>query len=258
MDSDEARNTPLAILPAVGNYIKRKPDDKMETKRKVHCNMCNQITNHRVAYEYKKQDIMETETETGMKEQHLIGTYSYQIVECLGCEAVSYLTRDELRSVIEQDKSGNFKVASKKTFEKIYPERARNFITSKKIIGVPVMIFKAYQEVVDCYNNELRILCAGGLRAIVEGICNNFGIKGKSLGDRINELSNSGLLSAKAAQALHIHKFVGNFALHRLDMPEKEELKAAIEIVEHTLIELFELPIKENNLSKMITTRVGK
>lgn len=225
---------------------------------KVQCNRCNQITNHKIVTDYKKQDIIEIEVETGVKEQYHSGTtYKYQIVECLGCESVSYVTRDEFRRVLEQDKSGNL-IFTDKIFEKIYPERAGNFIASRKIIGVPVMIFKAYQEVNDCYNNELRILCAGGLRVIVEAICNHFEIKGNTLGDRINGLSNSKLLSTKSAQALHIHKFVGNFALHRLDMPEKEELKAAIEIVEHTLIELFELPIKENNLSKMITTRVAK
>lgn len=229
----------------------------MEKKTRVHCNKCNQITNHRIVSDYKKQDIREIEAETGVIQQYHLGTYSYQIVECMGCESVSFITRDEFRNVLEVDKSGKF-IDTDKIFEKIYPERAGNFLATKKIIGTPLMVFKAYQEVIDCYNYELRILCAGGLRVIVEAICNHFGISGKSLGERIDELSNSGLLSAKSAQALQIHKFIGNFALHRLDMPEKEELKVAIDIVEHTLIELFELPIKESTLSKMITTRVGK
>lgn len=230
----------------------------METKTRIQCNRCNQVTNHEVVYEYKKPEIIEIEAKTGLKEQHHLGTYSYLIVECLGCDSVSYLTRDDIRSFMEQDESGKFNIAQNKVFEKIYPERAGNFIAAKKIIGVPVMIFKAYQEVIDCYNNELRILCAGGLRVIIEGVCNHFGIKGNTFGDRIDELSQSKLLSSKTAKALHIHRFVGNFALHRLEMPEKDELKTAIEIVEHTLVELFELPIKENNLSKMITARVGK
>jgi len=44
-----------------------------------------------------------------------------------------------------------------------------------------------YEEAVACYNNEAFILCAAGLRAILEGICQDKNIGGTNLRAKIDD-----------------------------------------------------------------------
>ena len=64
-----------------------------------------------------------------------------------------------------------------------------------------------------------------------------------------------GLLTHPSAQALHEHRYLGNTAVHELARPSAEELKSAIEIVEHVLEQLYELPEKAEELRRAIARR---
>lgn len=63
-----------------------------------------------------------------------------------------------------------------------------------------------------------------------------------NLEGKINGLAQKKFLTAQNAEALHEHRFLGNDALHELTQPSSEELKLAIEIVEHTFKSVFDLP----------------
>ncbi|MBE7441591.1 MAG: DUF4145 domain-containing protein [Flavobacteriales bacterium] len=225
-------------------------------KIKAFCNRCNTITNHSIKYSHQKEDIAEIDN-NGTKEKHFIGSFSYQIIECKGCESITYKSIDFFNQFMEIDKNGMPKILNTKIFETYYPERLENSIVEKRIIGLPLMLRKAYQEVIQCYNFDLRILASAGLRAIIEGICNHYSIKG-TLRERIDELGSIGLISNELAKSLHSHRFLGNYALHRLDIPEQKELKQAIELIEFTLETLFGIPEKHKELSSLITKRTAK
>jgi len=127
---------------------------------------------------------------------------------------------------------------------------------------------------IDAFNHGLFILCAGGLRACIEGICISEGIKDgpveivkagvkvikrkKDLQGQISGLFEKGLLTKKHAEVLHEHRFLGNEALHELDSPSKSELILAIEIVEHTLENLYELSPKVSDLRFSKQKRTNK
>ncbi len=49
---------------------------------------------------------------------------------------------------------------------------------------------------------------------------------------------------------LHQFRYMGNEALHELATPSQEELKLAIQIVEHILESIFEIPNKALILQK--------
>ena len=116
-------------------------------------------------------------------------------------------------------------------------------------------------------NNQSHVLCAAGLRALVEGICAEQGIldgpvveqaKGggtvtvrkTDLRGRIAGLAERGLLTGSGAHTLHEHRFLGNDAVHSLERPSDSELRLAIQIIEHTLEQLYELPEKTEAFKK--------
>jgi len=100
---------------------------------------------------------------------------------------------------------------------------------------------------------------------MIEGICSDKGIrkgtvmtkkkdgsveekKRTSLEGKIAGLCEGGYLTASNANTLHEHRFLGNDALHKLDQPSKEELALAMDIMEHTLEALYEMPDKADAL----------
>lgn len=227
-------------------------------KFKTFCNRCNTPTNHSIKAEHKIDDTIDIDND-GIVEQQYLGTYSYQIIECNGCESISFRSVDFLTSFMNIDEtSGEWKTSNDKSFETFYPERIENSIVEKRIVGIPILLRKAYQEVLQCYNYDLKILCAVGLRAIIEGICNQYKISAPTLKDRIDTLGSNGLISHSLATSLHTHRFLGNFAIHKLSIAEKGELKEAIELIEITMETLFGVPKRHEALTKKITDRVSK
>jgi hypothetical protein len=253
------KSPPIANLQNVSCNAKTTINpERMTDKLKVFCNRCNTTTNHILKCEHKVDDIAEIDND-GIDETHLVGSYFYQIIECSGCETITYKNVELFTSFMEVDETTkNIKFTDNKTFETFFPERMKDLLTEKKISGLPSLLRKAYREVIDSYNYDLRILCAGGLRAIVEGICSHYSIGATYLKDRIEGLSQNGLISKELGESLIIHKLLGDFALHRLVVPDKQELESAIHLIELTLETLFGVPDHHNKLKELITKRISK
>ena len=99
---------------------------------------------------------------------------------------------------------------------------------------------------------------------IVEGICAAYGvkkgpvekeIKGKmeirqsdKLDGKISGLREKGILTKNKAELLHAHRYLGNDALHELQVPSVEELRLGMEIIEHVLVELYEIQDKAKEM----------
>ena len=80
-------------------------------------------------------------------------------------------------------------------------------------------------------------------------------VRRDNLEGRISGLQEKGLLTKSSAQTLHEHRYLGNLAIHELARPSADELKLAIEIVEHVLEQLYELPEKAAELRRAIARR---
>jgi uncharacterized protein DUF4145 len=77
----------------------------------------------------------------------------------------------------------------------------------------------------------------------------NKGIEHKAnLEGKIEGLHEKGVLTEQNAQVLHQHRYMGNDALHQLDFPEREELQLSIQIAEHILMGLYDVPSKGGEL----------
>jgi hypothetical protein len=236
-----------------------------ETKDKIvniHCTECKRSTRHRVCISLDK-----TASEHNAEERWYIGwSDRYQVIECQGCETVSFRHHSWFsEDQYDEDNDG--------TTERIYPLRNKDAVSARPYHNVPSNLRRIYTELIDCFNNDSPTLCAAGLRALVEGICAQQGIvegpievpaKGggtqiirrDNLEGRIAGLQEKGLLTEQSAQTLHQHRYLGNSAVHELARPSTDELKLAVEIVEHVLEQLYELPEKAAELRRAIARRI--
>ena len=213
---------------------------------KVLCSRCERETNHIVLQSFDT---------TGSEE---VGPYTidwsnkYQIIQCQGCDTFSF------RHLYWDSEDHE-------TTEKLYPKRSDRSLSVRAFLNVPSTLRRIYRETVECFNYETYTLCATGLRAIVEGICADQGItdgpvevamKGGStkivtkdnLQAKIAGLREKGILTKQDSEILHEHRYLGNEAVHDLSQPSSDELRRAIEIIEHTLETLYEIPEKAEEL----------
>lgn len=211
----------------------------------VFCNSCSGPTQHVVKTSFEVKDY-----EGDMCEASLDSVTNYQVIQCAGCETVSF------RQV------SNFFVEGG-SFYTYYPSRLKDWLTEKTVVGLPPHIRRVYREILDAYNAELVVLCASGLRTLVEGLCNHFQIVEKdgtgkpvALGIRIRELSMRRLIPSSLADALRAHKELGNDAVHNLVAPSKEELKLAIGLIETAFENLFNVATRHHELGDKMTRRI--
>jgi hypothetical protein len=224
-------------------------NDKRQNILKALCSQCKQETNHRILHSVNKSI------------NYMDAVYidsCWQIIECNGCENISFR-----QSSISSEDYDHYTGRTNEHIS-LYPNISIDTLAIKTYYNIPQKVKVIYRETIEAYNNDQFILCSAGLRAIIEGICNSEGItKGlveieqngekklvnkSDLRGKIGGLYEKGLLTKNHADFLHEHRFLGNSALHTLQQPTKKELKLAIEIVEHTLDNIYELSEKVNDL----------
>ena len=209
---------------------------------RIYCINCKRINNHKVVHDFKKEYHPKNRPEMQID----FATGIWEILECCGCDTVTFretwITSEDCCPTVN-----------------LYPRRSENYLPIKIYMNVPPNLNLIYREIIDCFNNEIHILCAAGLRALIEAICKEKKIKNglvkekekggtykevrrKILQGKINGMAEKGILTKDHAKTLHQHRSLGNKALHELEMPDYEENKLAIEILEHTLENLYELP----------------
>ena len=220
---------------------------------KSYCNLCSRPTNQKVLNEQKTS--YEDEG-SWWEEDH------FQIIQCGGCDEISF------RKLHTDAQIDHFEGAY---LQELYPKRGPNSIPIKSHSNLPINVKSIYRETIDAFNNEQLVLCCGGLRALIEGICLDKSIKGivlknkkgedylkSNLEGKIEGLSERGFLTAENAESLHELRFLGNEALHELSKPSVDELKLAIEIIELTIESLYELQHKAMKLKSKKAVRKSK
>lgn len=242
------------------NCIENKTKDEIID---VLCIECNRPTKHRVVVSLD-EDCCEYDDS-----DRLLGNWEChdQIIRCLGCQSVSFRHTIWSTEIIDPCTG-----APEETTERLYPKRDMNSLKAKSFWSVPNPLRRIYMEVIDCYNGECSTLAAAGLRAVVEGICADQSItdgpvsvpaKGggiqiirkDNLEGKIFGLHEKGILTKSSAETLHEHRYLGNDAVHELKRPAVGELKLAIEIIEHTLEHLYEMPKKAATLKQQMASR---
>lgn len=203
--------------------------DKPSRKKILFCNLCKTETNHICQSEHLRY----REYEENYWEQN-----RYRLWICAGCESATL-------EVAYQDVG----YGSEDNWDLDYfPKREENDVKGKSFRKLPDKLNKIYRETIQAFNNNLNVLCAVGLRALIEGICEDKGMKGNNLEVKIDGLKS--ILPTNIVTNIHNFRFIGNTAIHELTPPEKHALRLAIEIVEDLLNFLYELDYKASGLTR--------
>lgn len=214
---------------------------KEPTKKHIFCNNCKNDTNHMcVAEHYRDYENNNPDGSIGFVER-----LGYRLWICAGCERgtmeefyIFNLTQKEPSSIPE---------------EHYFPERSRLHVKDKNFKQLPDKLTTIYRETLHAFNNKLVVLCAMGIRGLLEGICANKNITGRNLKKRIENLAS--ILPQNIVNNLHGIRFIGNEAAHELSAPNINELRLAIEICEDLLNFLYELDYKASRLNSSLQSK---
>lgn len=219
-----------------------KAPDELPADRYIFCNSCHGETNHICKVDYCRHHLADAEKYLG----GILYKTGYRLWMCAGCENCTLERYDS--SELSDDEDGEYEVSS--TF---YPKRTEYGLARKIFRQLPHNVDIIYQEVIQAYNNELSLLCAVGVRALIESICADQNITGKNLKLKIDGLRS--ILPDNIVVNLHSLRFIGNEAVHELTAPPQPELELAIDICEDLLNFLYELDYKATALNEARVNR---
>lgn len=208
--------------------------DKLPKSRYIFCNTCKTTTNHVCEAQHYRENVDEDDH----GQVCWADTTGYRFWICAGCEAATL--EKYYNDISFGDNPDDITYI---------PERASLHVGTKQFRQLPKKLTAIYLETLHAYNNKLSVLCAIGIRALLEGICADKNVQGKDLKQKIENLVNVPLPS-NIVENLHSLRFLGNEAAHELSSPTSEELKLAIEISEDLLNYLYELDYKARLLAK--------
>jgi len=215
------------------------PETNRNLEECLLCNTCAHETRHGLIakHSFSIPYYIGTEREWDV-DQH------WELFQCLGCNQVTVRVTTDLPS---------------KT-RKFYPERVVVDHQKKEYQKLPANLDSLYTEVVNAINNNLLLLCAAGLRALLEGLCADKGITegpnehgkiAKTLEGRINGLTT--IVPVGIVRNLHGLRFLGNQALHELEVPSKGDLELGLGVIEDIFNVVYDLDYKSELLYKKAT-----
>jgi hypothetical protein len=182
---------------------------------RFYCNVCRNKTWHEVAIEYQQ-----TYHDNFWGYDRLLQA---QILKCCGCE---YLSFRLFEHPMEFQEKGEIQ-------EYVYPEREFKKRKRVYIFTLPRDVSKLYRQTLKAYDNELYLLSAIGLRALLEAVV----IKrldpseySRSIHSKIEALRK--YFNSDVIDTLQEFRFMGNQAVHSLQEPAKLDIHRALNVIE--------------------------
>ncbi|MBR9902713.1 MAG: DUF4145 domain-containing protein [Gammaproteobacteria bacterium] len=201
-----------------------------ETSKSI-CNKCLNKTNHKVVSNF---------TESGSEDcghgNSVDWHEEYQIIQCCGCEEISF------KKIMTNSEDVDFD-GHHINYVTYYPQRS----LSQPYLSIeflPLKIHRIYKETISALNNEQRILASIGIRTLIEAVCSEVEAEGKTLYKKITDLKNKSIVTIEGETALHKLRILGNTSAHEAKPPSMEKLLTALKVVEHMLDGTYIIPDK--------------
>ncbi|WP_339279460.1 DUF4145 domain-containing protein [Paenibacillus sp. FSL W8-1187] len=213
-----------------------------ENKEKIEhifCNDCNRNTKHTLVADYVQHGSEEVEHQL-----EIYWTDAWYVWQCRGCDELTGVKTHQFSEDIDYD-------GSPITHTEYFPKRGREQHKPKVFKRIPDKLENIYKEIIISYNDNCKLLCGIGLRALLEGICVDKGVDGNNLFEKIDRAS---FVPENIRNNLHGFRFLGNTAAHELTQPELEDLKLAILVIEDVLNLVYDLDYR----SKLIFDKYNK
>jgi hypothetical protein len=229
---------------------------------KVYCSYCNGVRNHTSVIEpYKRKSGIDEDTQWAE---------SYYIAQCMGCDTVAFIKEYGDEDMWEENHLGEREYCTEVT---VYPEKPKTEdsiltfptlqLNAKDFEKLPEDILELYNQIIYVYNLKYYLLCAFGLRTLIEAICKQVGVtdgtlfddnkvprlqkdrmtgcRSQSLEGRIYGLYQKDYILWKHALILQKVRDVGNSAAHEIKTPTKKTVKDSIGIIEKVLEDIYDL-----------------
>lgn len=190
------------------------------------CSKCHGETNHRVLF---KKHVDNDPNVYDIRS-------TFKVVECMGCERVSYRTDTHDIENAYPDQYGDWTVD---TTTDIYPNPLKGHKPLSRIHVFPSQIKTVYEESVNAFRSYCYLLAGVGFRAVIEAVCIDKEVKGRDLESKINNLAKNRLITDKEADRLHSIRFIGNDSVHEMSVPKESALYIVLNIIEHLLSNLY-------------------
>lgn len=190
------------------------------------CSRCHGETNHRALF---TKQVHNDPDEYDIR-------WSYKMLECLGCERISYRTDTHDIESAYPDEYGQW------TYDKstdIFPSPLKGHKPLSETYVLPEKIRIVYSEAIDAFKANCYLLAGVGFRAVIEAVCIDKQIAGRSLESKINNLAKNRLITDKEADRLHSIRFIGNDSVHEMAVPKERALYIVLDIIEHLLKNLY-------------------
>lgn len=217
---------------------------------KCYCNNCHVQSKHIVISDYYENGRELGEYGTSWKND-------YQIIKCENCDRISFRLNGWFSEYCDYFSGGD-----DGSFEELYPESNENLRLEKDFKSLPYSLSDIYSEVIKSFNQHIYILCAVGIRALLEGICkenkvcqgevpDKNGVKHirRNLEGKIYGMLQLGIINKQEFNALHELRFLGNSAVHQLEVPSVYDINIALDIIEHLMDDIYEIPLKSQKLT---------
>ena len=198
----------------------------MEKSIKCFCAKCKQQTNHRVLAEH---------LERGNDDEYFF-RQTYRMVMCRGCEQVSFDMETTEEANIQYDQDGREEMYS---VHASYPVKEGELMPISTPWTFPRPVLKVYGETVKAINVGCFTLASAGFRAVIESICLDKGVSGRTLEAKINNMQKAGIITLADRDRFHAVRFLGNDSVHEIKTPERSTLLVVLEIIEGILKNLY-------------------
>lgn len=230
---------------AVGNITKKYTlDSSGEKKLKCPCKNCCVETNHTVIASYA-----ENGSEYCGSGNSVDWRIDNQLIQCMGCEEVSFRTASSDSESYYDDYETDQRVYDESIT--YYPGR----VLGSKIIdhwSLPVGIGQIYREARTAVESELFIVGGIAIRALLESICSDVKAKGCNLEKKIDDLHARSLVTKEGVETLHKIRVLGNRAAHKAQHHSRDQLLLALEVIEHILTGTYIIPDRSAAVFKSI------
>lgn len=180
------------------------------------------------------------------------GSDNYEVIECSGCEAVSFIHFSWFSEIADDDG------APIKTRNHFPPETFRPEPKWLRRLDEDWHIAKLLKEVYVALQSNALAIAAMGIRAIIESMMiEKVGDQG-TFAQNLDACKRTGLISLNQEQVLGAALELGHASIHRGFMPDLQQLEASMDIVESLIQGWHFLPKDAAAVIKGVPKRASK
>ena len=209
---------------------------------KAVCSKCSHETNHEIIRS------AEFTSEYADRNFSITGWDQYQIIECKGCQSISFRQTHQNTENFDIDPETGQDTLYE-TVE-IFPHRLPGRVEIRDSYLLPKPISRVYEETHKALRGDIPVLAGIGMRALVEAICKDQGASGRDLEKKIDNLVDRHIFTRHGADILHGLRIMGNKAAHEVKPNSIDDLSTAMDVVDHALLGIYILPARAKTLPK--------